>query len=223
MRNEQNVVKIMKYLKLLSILALLPILSCSDYDRPADYFPLKLNNTWLYTGTISKIQVTEESKHNNQTEYILSYYDSTGIPVWQEKHIRKDKKIFWESFVPQVPFIPAITFNPPLPAAAFSDKLGDKKTVESVETRSDSANTTANIVVDYEIVSIENVELPSGFFPECIKVRVTISYPDPVAQPYLAGTSYYWFARGVGPVSYILPSGQGGLMNAKIGNKKFPS
>ena len=198
------------------------IFSCTKNNKPDDYFPLKLNNTWLFNGTISKIQVTEENKINDQTEYILVYFDSTGIPIWQEKHVIIENKVFWKTFSPQIPFIPEINFEPPLPVAPFSDKLGDKKTVEAVEIRVDTTQTRVNIIVDFEIVAIENVELPSGFFPKCVRLKMTIAYPGPVAEPYLAGTSYFWFARGVGPVSYILPSGQGGLLSAKVGNKKFP-
>ncbi|MBN2410487.1 hypothetical protein JXQ31_02270 [candidate division KSB1 bacterium] len=183
---------------------------------------MKKNNVWNYSGAMAKIQVIEEKKEDNRINYIVVYFDSLGIPIWKEKHIKIDDKLYWATFSPQSPFIPEINFDPPLPSSPFSTKLGDKKTIESEETRIDSTVTTTTINVQYEIESIENVELPVGLFPECIKLKMTISYPEMVEKPYMEGTSYFWFARGIGPVSYILPSGSGNILSAKIGNRDIP-
>ncbi len=213
----------MKYIYFFLFATFILILSqCSEQYRPVDYYPVDIDNTWLYTGILSKVQVTEKEKKKNQTEFIMVYFDSTGIPIWKEKHILRNNKLLWTTFSPQTPYIPEIRFDPPIPTAPFSDKLGDKKRIESTEVRLDSSITTVRVFVDYEVESIENVELPTGFFPECVKMKMTISYPDPVTEPYMAGTSYFWFARGVGPISFIMPSGQGSLISAKVGNKKVP-
>ncbi len=203
-------------------LIILLFFDCSKDNSTLEFFPMKKNNVWNYSGAMAKIQVIEEKKENNKTNYILVYFDSLGIPIWKEKHVKIDDKLYWVTFSPQSPFIPEINFDPPLPSSPFSTKLGDKKTIESEETRIDTTVTTAIINVQYEIESIENVELPVGFFPQCIKLKMTISYPEMVEKPYMEGTSYFWFARGIGPVSYILPSGSGNILSAKIGNRDIP-
>jgi len=195
---------------------------CTKNDSALDFYPMTKDNIWNYSGSMAKVQVIEEEKEANKINYIIVYFDSIGVPIWKEKHVQIDGKLYWATFSPQSPFIPEINFDPPLPSSPFSTKLGDKKTIESVETRIDSTVTTAKINVEYEIESIENVELPIGLFPECIKLKMTINYPQEVEQPYMEGTTYIWFARSIGPVSYIMPSGQGNLLSAKIGNRDIP-
>ena len=195
---------------------------CSQDKSTLDFFPMKKDNVWNFTGSMAKMQVIEENKEKNRINFILVYFDSLGIPIWKEKHVKIDGRLYWTTFSPQSPFIPEIHFDPPLPSSPFSNKLGDKKTIESTETRIDSTVTTAKINVQYEIESIENVELPVGLFPECVKLKMTISYPELVEDPYMQGTSYFWYARGIGPISYILPSGRGNILSARIGNRDIP-
>jgi len=196
--------------------------NCSKDYSALEFYPMKKDNIWNYSGSMAKVQVIEEEKEANKINYIVVYFDSIGVPIWKEKHVKIDGKLYWATFSPQSPFVPEINFDPPLPSSPFSIKLGDKKTIESVETRIDSTVTTAKINVEYEVESIENVELPIGLFPECIKLKMSISYPEEVEQPYMEGITYIWFARGIGPVSYIMPSGQGNLITAKIGNRDIP-
>lgn len=186
-----------------------------------DYFPMKVKNTWVYAGEMAMIQVIDESRNNDKINYHVVYFDSLGIPIWEERHSRIDGKLYWTHFSPQSMFIPEIRFNPPLPSSPLTDRLGDKKVIESVETRIDSTTETVPITVEYEVESIETVELPCGIFPDCVKLRMTISYDEEIENPYMAGTTYIWFARGVGPVSYILPSGQSTLVRATIGAREL--
>ncbi|HPG41089.1 MAG TPA: hypothetical protein PLP19_17525 [bacterium] len=212
----------MKSVYLAAILFLLTLVfSCSENTNMPDYFPMKVNNTWKYAGEMAKMQVTEETRTNDKIDYHVVYFDSLGIPIWEERHSRIDGRLYWTSFTPQSVFIPEIRFNPPLPSSPLSDRLGDKKVIESVETRLDSTTETVPITVEYEVESIETVELPCGLFPDCVKMRMTISYTEDVEKPYMAGTSYIWYARGIGPVSYILPSGRSTLISAKIGNREL--
>ncbi len=206
----------------LVVLILLFFFGCSKDNSALEFYPVKKDNIWNYSGSMAKVQVIEEKKEDNKINYILVYFDSLGIPIWKEKHVKIDGKLYWTTFSPQSPFLPEINFDPPLPSSPFSTKIGDKKTFESKETRIDSTVTTVKINVECEIESIENVELPVGLFPECIKLKMTISYPERVEKPYMEGTSYFWFARGIGPISYILPSGSGNILSAKIGNRDIP-
>jgi len=212
----------MKSVYLAAILVLLSLVfNCSENTSMPDYFPMKVNNTWEYAGEMAKMQVTEEARTNDKIDYHVVYFDSLGIPIWEERHSRIDGSLYWTSFTPQSVFIPEIRFNPPLPSSPLSDRLGDKKVIESVETRLDSTTETIPITVEYEVESIESKELPCGLFPDCVKMRMTISYAEDVEKPYMAGTSYIWYARGIGPVSYILPSGRSALISAKIGNREL--
>jgi len=203
-------------------LILVFLFGCSKEDNSLEFYPVKINNTWNYTGPMAKVQVIEEQKEKNKINYIIVYFDSLGIPIWKEKHVKIENKLYWTTFSPQSPFVPEIHFDPPLPSSPFSTKLGDKKTIVCKETRIDTTVSTATINVQYEIESIENVELPIGLFPECVKLKMTISYPEMVEKPYMQGTSYFWFARGIGPISYILPSGRGNILSARIGNRDIP-
>lgn len=196
---------------------------CSKEFSSADYYPLKKDYTWVYSGHTSKVSITDENILASGTQFTLTYYDSLGEESWQEVFIQNEDGIFWRTFKSHLTQPLIVNFNPPLPVTPTSDKIGDVKRLESTETRNDSAKTTLGIRIENEIDAIEDVTVAAGKFSNCIRVKMTIMYTQPTERPWFAGTSYWWFARGVGPVKFLTTATSGELEGATLGNRKIPA
>ncbi|NOY59671.1 MAG: hypothetical protein GXO75_12195 [Calditrichaeota bacterium] len=196
---------------------------CSKEFSSTDYYPMKKDYTWVYSGHTSKIRITDENDLAGGTQFTLTYYDSLGEESWQEVFVQKENGLYWRSFISRITLPANITFNPPLPITPMSEKIGAVERVESTESRNDSTTTTLRIRVENEIDAIEDVVVAAGKFSNCIRVKMTIIYTEPTERPLFAGTSYWWFARGVGPVKFLTAATGGELEGATLGNRKIPA
>ena len=203
------------------LFGVLLILACSKEFISSDYYPMEKEFTWTFTGSISQIKVTEEDKVASGRNLTVTFFDSLKNKSWEEGYIERDQRLYWHTFKPASPLLPTITFDPALPITPISEKRGEKEIVEATETRYDSTTTTSRIRVEYEVEDIGDIEVPAGKF-RSLRLKMTILYLDDDVQPLLAGTSYWWYARGIGPVKYLTPSAEGELEGAMLGNRQIP-
>lgn len=199
------------------------LMRCHKKFSSADYYPMKKDYTWVYSGPTSKIKITDEKDLASGSQFTLTYYDSLGEESWQEVFVQKESGLYWLSFISRLTSPSNITFNPPLPITPMSNKIGTGERVKSTESRNDSTTTTLGIRVENEIDAIEDVVVAAGKFSNCIRVKMTIIYTDPTERPLFAGTSYWWFALGVGPVKFLTTATGGELEGATLGNRKIPA
>jgi hypothetical protein len=146
---------------------------------------------------------------------IFTYFDSLDVPLWHEEYSLLKNQIYLQSFQPNTSLLPTITFDPALPFAPPSQKLGSKLPYKCLETQTlDTLVITNSIDVDYVIEAIEDVRVPAGNFLNCIKLKISVKYSQNAQNPYFIGDQYWWFAPLVGPVKYDLPSAVGELVKA---------
>ena len=194
-----------------------------DKFSPLNYFPLQLNNTWIFNGEIHTMKVTDAAKIGHERYITLTFYDSLDVALWSEKyHVVKDQ-LRWLSFEPATSLLPRVTFNPPLYGAPFSKEPGDTDSISSIETQTDSTETTTAITVDYQIQAVEDVETPAGKFPGCIKMKINFIYPTSALRPLFIGEHYWWFSPTAGPVKYDLPTAFGELVKLDLNLSLFSS
>jgi len=190
-------------------------ISCGTKFVPSDYFPLKKGNSRIFSGPMGHVVVTEQVEMGDSLQYILSFGDTLGNVAWQEKYVLIQGRVYWFEFAPKIPFLPEITFEPPIEISPISGRVGFKKIVDVIESRKDSANTAWRLQIEYEIESIEQVVVAASTFPNCIRMRISLAYHDPTDAPLMEGGNTYWFAKGVGIVKYVLPPGSGELLRTE--------
>ena len=176
---------------------------------------------WDYNNFSLKIEEITDIDENSQ-RITAVYYDSIGSKVWTEEFIRNQDNIYWQKFKPYLHFMPHITFDPPIQISPISDELGDTKTMTIREISQDSVDIYNDISVNYEIESIEGITVASGYYADCIKMRLSINYVEKAEKTYFGGNYYYWFAKGVGPVKVVTPSTSAELKSADLGIRKIP-
>ena len=181
--------------------------------QPTYYFPIHEGNSWVFNGEIYKMEITDITKHVGDKILTFTYYDSLDVELWSEKYSLLKNQIFLQSFEPATKLLPTVTFEPALPFAPPSRKLGYKSSYECLETHTlDTLVTTNPVHIDYVVEAVEDVRVPAGTFLNCIKMKISIKYPQSVKRPYFIGDQYWWFAPLVGPVKYDLPSAVGELV-----------
>jgi len=194
-------------------------LSCSSEETqffPLHYFPVSEDNSWSFSGSISQIKIKSVKEEKNTKLVTLNYTDSLSILLWQEDYEIKDEHMYWKNFEPSVLLIPDISFEPPLPITPFSKKMGATKRLTTTEMQKDSLTRECSVQVDYEIMAVETVTTPAGTFSDCIKVKMSFKYLEMTATPYFLGDHIWWYAEGVGPVRYELPTEEGELVDIHI-------
>ncbi len=206
--------------------AVLLFMDCSGRRNkflPTYYFPIQTGNKWVFDGGIYKMEITDITKEVGDKIITISYFDSLNVLLWQEKYSLLKDQIYMQSFEPTTKLLPHITFEPPLPFAPLSRKVGFKDTKESIETQTlDTLTTTTQINVDYAIEAIEDIRVPAGLFLDCVKMKINIKYPQTASRPYFIGDQYWWFAPLVGPIKFNLPTASGQLVEMpKIKNRQF--
>ncbi len=209
--------------RLFPVLVLFLLVQCAPKHKPDFYFPLSKGNEWTFSGNIKKIIVNKIDKDKNgKLVFTLIYHDSTNTPLWEEELVKNKNQLFWSVFDPQIGLLPKTSFSPPIPVTPFSDKIGEHLDFTSIESRNDSLNTELEISLAYEIDAIEDIKTPAGTFLQCIKMRTTFSYTSPTLKPMFAGISFWWFAKGIGPVRYYNANGHGDLLAATIDGVMIP-
>ncbi len=200
-------------------------LSCTSEEtefNPLYYFPISQGNSWSFSGSVSQIKVRNVDQQKSNKLVTLIYTDSLSTLLWQEDYEIKDEHMYWKNFKPSVLLVPNISFEPPLPITPFSRKIGATKRINTTEVHTDSLTRECSVQVDYEISAVEPVTTPAGVFPNCIKVKMSFKYLEMTATPYFLGDHIWWYAEGVGPVRYELPTEQGELVDVHI-KKTFPT
>ena len=182
--------------------------------KPIIYFPIQPGNTWQFSGSISKIEISVESSKDN--EFQMIYYDTLNTALWAERYVLQDSQIYWKTFEPNIELFPRISFSPPLPYAPISDKLEFSTNMLSTETQTDSSVRRSQIRIDYQIKRVESVMTPAAIFKDCLMMKISISYLDVTASPVFAGEHVWWYAKGVGPIKYELPSAEGELLSYNV-------
>lgn len=208
---------IVKRISFFIIVALFFFLECSDRNskfHPISYFPVQSGNTWVFDGGIHKMQITDSGK--SQDFVTFSYFDTSDVLLWQESYRMRKNQLYWQTFTPNTPVLPKVSFDPPLPFAPVSAKEGQTLILESIETQSDSTKRMTKIMVEYEIQAIEDVKVKAGTFLNCIKMKINVQYPQSVRRPFFIGEQYWWYAPTIGPVKYDLPSAVGELVDMDL-------
>jgi len=211
-----------KCLPLLLISVLLA--GCSNgrnKHNPITYFPVQPGNTWIFDGDIHKMEITAITAKEDNKLVTMSVYDSLDVFLWKEKYIQIKDQLYLEAFEPGTFILPKVQFDPALPVAPFSAKPGHKIVLEGKETHIDSVKNEMQILVTFEIESIEDVIVPAGTFRNCIKMKINIEYTQFTLEPFFIGEQYWWFAPLVGPVKYDLPSAYGELAEVKLHNSRL--
>jgi hypothetical protein len=196
--------------------AVLLFMDCSSRRnrfQPTDYFPIRAGYTWIFNGEIHKMEITDITKEVGDKIITFSYFDSLDVPLWQEKYNYIKNQIFLQSFEPMTQLLPRVSFEPPLPFAPISQKVGQNLPYPCFETQVlDSLVTTTKLEIDYLIEAVEDVRVPAGHFLNCIKMKINVKYPQNTKRPYFNGDQYWWFAPRVGPIKYDLPTASGELI-----------
>lgn len=162
------------------------------------------------------MKVEEISKNASEETVTLSFVDSLQVVLWKEKYKIIKNQMRWYSFEPQSMFLPQVNFDPPLLFAPFSDESGELMRIVSIETQTDTIKIENEVTVDYQIQNIEDVKTQAGIFPDCIKMKLTFTYPLSAQRPLFVGEHYWWFAPGIGPVKYDLPTAFGELVEMNV-------
>ena len=199
---------------LITILGLLDCTNRNNRFNPISYFPVQQGNTWLFNGGIHKMHISEIVKDQGEQHVTFTYSDTSDVVLWKETYRLRKNQLYWQSFTPNTPVLPQVSFDPPLPFAPVATKEGHTLVLESIETQSDTVKRMTKITVEYEILSVEDVKVPAGTFLNCIKMKINVQYPQSVRRPFFIGEQYWWFAPMMGPIKYDLPSAVGELVKA---------
>jgi hypothetical protein len=154
--------------------------------------------------------------------FTFTYYDSSGNTLWWEDYLKDKSGVKWNNIVLNMPEVPSITFEPPLPFSPWSDLIGDTLMFSAVEIRSDSINSHFRISVKYEVMAIEDITTPAGIFMRCVKIRRDYETSDRAKVKMLDGRSFWWFAKDVGCVKYESAEVSFELVRATINKVNLP-
>ena len=191
--------------------------NCGEsHFQPLYYFPIKTGHSWTFDGDIYKMEILEIPNQPGDKIVTFAYYDTLSTILWKEEYTLLKNQIFLQSFEPSLSVLPTVTFEPALPFAPISGKVGQKQLIKSIETQTDTLVHTTAIEVEYLIESIEDVKVPAGTFLDCIKMKINFLYPPTPYRPLFFGEQYWWFAPLIGPVKYDLPSAQGELVSMNV-------
>ena len=187
----------------------------TDFSR---YFPLVDGAVYQFSGPLGKAVVSGQINEL----YTFTYFDSIqNITGWND-FIKTDHSVGWKNIVSRGGKIPPLFFEPPLPFTPWSMTVGDTLLFSAAEIRGDSLNSHLRIQEELEIISTAPVTTPAGEFYDCIELRMTFKPLYNNNEPLLRGNYYWWFAKDIGMVKYILPEGAGELLSARIAGKSIP-
>lgn len=211
-----------KYPVLFLIFAALLFCGCGQSGRfqPLSYFPVNTGLTWIYDGEIRKMEVADVTREVGDKMVTLAYYDTLDVMVWQEKYNLIKNQIYLQSFEPRTNLLPQISFEPAIPFAPLSARVGQRTVLKSIEVQTDSLRSSTEVQVEYTIEAIEDVTVPAGTFQKCIKMKIHVIYPQTAYRPYFIGEQYWWFAPSIGPVKYDLPSAYGELVETRVNRNR---
>ena len=191
--------------------------------QPVSYFPVQLDNTWIFNGELGKMKITNIDDQTATKAVTFTYFDSSDVPLWKEEYKLEENQLYWVTFESKTTLLPVISFNPPLPFAPVSDRQGYKTVLHSTQTHSDTTTNETQIIVAYEIQAVEDVVVPAGKFLNCIKMKIDVQYPQLVRHPLFYGEQIFWYAPLVGPVKYVLPSSRGELVKMSVNSGRIIS
>ncbi|MEE9187613.1 MAG: hypothetical protein V3U10_06185 [Bacteroidota bacterium] len=213
------------------ILSLVLLMKCDrrpslpeGWDR-LGYFPLVPGATWTFSGPFGRVVLSDSStqagryREGASSEFRLDFVDGSPSPRLQEVFVVSGDQIYWRDF--KLPYLPLITFDPPLPVLPPSSRAGDSLVVDSNEQWRDSVETSFAIRGVLTVVGVEDVSVPAGDFKDCIRVRQAILYED-LSVPHLFTWIELWYAKGIGWVQYVSEAGSGELVSAMVGDMRYP-
>ena len=192
--------------------ALMIFSGCDSGFSPQKYFPLDKDFKRAFSGPWQILEVAKVTRLENSKQFFVHYIDTLATSRVESVYIEKNKNVFWQALDPGLEGLPEFQFSPPLLQAPFSNKIGDRFCMQSVEIRTDTSETRYRINVCYEIESVAPISVPAGEYTDCIQMRVNYSYIDIPEIPYLEGESRWWFVEHLGPVRFELNRVVGVLM-----------
>jgi hypothetical protein len=186
-----------------------------DYDR---YLPLHDGDQFFFSGPAGRAAITG----NINNLFTVSFFDSTdNVILWVDLK-KEESGIGWKNIAYPNRTSPSICFEPPLPMVPWSHTVGDTLLFSSAAIYGDSLNTHERIQVQYEIVAEESVLTRAGAYPDCIQLRLSFVSLYGNGKKIISHDCYWWLARDVGIVKYIIPGGAGELVKARIDGKMRP-
>ena len=179
----------------------------------------------MFSGPYGRVVLVDTFTHDRQnrgtvlSELHLDFFDGSPDPRLRETFVVSDDQIYWKEF--NLPNLPLIRFDPPLPLLPPSSRPGDSLVVDSKEQWVDSVGTSFAVRGVLSVVGVEDVRVPGGNFEDCIRVRQEILYEDR-SIPHLFTWIEFWYAKEIGWVKYASEAGSGELLSAMIGDKRYP-
>ncbi len=187
-----------------------------------DYWPLTPESSWFSTGGGNEIEKTviedNETIHGVEAVQRVHYssdYENMIIPddafLWSY-----DSEYIYQHGEQQIGDPPwnddpiGLSVNDPPIAIKRYMKPGESFSASWIKTMADGTQTSASWT--WENLGFEDVSVPAGYFPNCLKVRIMESGDEP-------DESITWFAKGVGEVQEeeVLPYQRwNGLIGADI-------
>ena len=182
------------------------------------YLPLHDGDQFFYTGPAGKAVITG----NINGLFTVAFFDSTdNVILWADLK-KEESGIGWKNIAYPNRISPPICFEPPLPIIPWSHAVGDTLLFSSAAIYGDSLNTHERIQVQYEIVANESVLTGSDSYLDCIQLRLSFVPLYGNGSRVIKQDCYWWLARDVGIVKYIVPGGAGELIKARIDGKMRP-
>ena len=204
------------------ILPIIFLIACGKDFNSKDYFPLDEEYMWTFSGPLREIKVEHKEIVASGENYTIVYSDTLGAKTWEEVLVNRDNRIYLKSYKSFSGFLPTVTFEPVIPITPISENRSEIEVFESTVTHYDTTVTSYKIRVENIIEEIETVESPAGQFTQCIRLRVSVTYEEPPTVPVFEETTYWWFAKNIGPVKYSTATDEGVIQNASLGPRKYP-
>lgn len=173
-----------------------------------NYYPSAIGNTWVLIskdGTEKRTYSLEEPENIGGEELILlkiatetpgtdtvdidKYFVSVSEGAILLHQVASDEGAFG---IAEATFDPPVVFFPALLPVGHTWEV-----VTETELRLVGPTTSTSTI---EVVTIEDVETPSGTFKDCVKLEIRGKRVTALA--ILRDTSYQWLAPDVGPVKY---------------------
>ncbi|MEE9225094.1 MAG: hypothetical protein V3U68_02730 [Bacteroidota bacterium] len=202
------------------VLFFLVFMGCAEnasFDR-LSYFPHVAGTSWTFSGPYGLVVLTD-SPGDSFSEFHVDFVGDSRVPRLRETFVVSGDQIYWRDY--DLPNLPLIRFDPPLPLLPSSLRVGDSLVVDSNEQWRDSVGTSFAIRSVVTVVGQEDVTVPAGDFEDCIRVRQAILYEDR-SVPHLFTWIEFWYAEGIGWVKYDSQAGSGELLSAIIGDNRYP-
>jgi hypothetical protein len=180
-------------------LAILAVFIFINHCLAADYFPLRLGNTWIYqtdsgADMVMKVVAIEEI---SGLKYFVLEYSSGGQSMQKDYYARSGNDIVSAKSISAAQGMMEITFDPPktwLKYPMFKGRTWSEEIIERQPGINDKD--LKPTLRTYEVLDQETTIVPAGKF-DCYKINIT---KDIGGNNFLRSL---WYADGVGLVKEI--------------------